>query len=334
MLKVKNIVILGGGSWGTALAISLAKKGLAVDLWCRNTAQAEEMRVTRLNKKYLPNASLPENIRILTDLKEAVAGKDIVVLAVTSQSIRAVAEDIKPLVDDKMIIVNVAKGLEIGSNLRLSQVVGEILPKNPFVALYGPSHAEEVSIGMPTGLVAASENMEAALAVQDVFISASLRVYTNHDLIGVEIGGALKNIIALANGIAVGLGYGDNTQAILLTRGLAEITRLGVALGAKAATFQGLTGIGDLVVTCNSLHSRNRRCGVALGQGQKLEDVLKNMGMVVEGVKTTKAAVELAEKIGVSMPIAEQMYGVLFGDVDVKVVVERLMLRDKKNELE
>ena len=334
MLKVKNIVILGGGSWGTALAISLAKKGLAVDLWCRNTAQAEEMRGTRLNKKYLPNASLPENIRILTDLKEAVAGKDIVVLAVTSQSIRAVAEDIKPLVDDKMIIVNVAKGLEIGSNLRLSQVVGEILPKNPFVALYGPSHAEEVSIGMPTGLVAASENMEAALAVQDVFISASLRVYTNHDLIGVEIGGALKNIIALANGIAVGLGYGDNTQAILLTRGLAEITRLGVALGAKAATFQGLTGIGDLVVTCNSLHSRNRRCGVALGQGQKLEDVLKNMGMVVEGVKTTKAAVELAEKIGVSMPIAEQMYGVLFGDVDVKVVVERLMLRDKKNELE
>ena len=334
MLKVKNIVILGGGSWGTALAISLAKKGLAVDLWCRNTAQAEEMRGTRLNKKYLPNASLPENIRILTDLKEAVAGKDIVVLAVTSQSIRAVAEDIKPLVDDKMIIVNVAKGLEIGSNLRLSQVVGEILPKNPFVALYGPSHAEEVSIGMPTGLVAASENREAALAVQDVFISASLRVYTNHDLIGVEIGGALKNIIALANSIAVGLGYGDNTQAILLTRGLAEITRLGVALGANAATFQGLTGIGDLVVTCNSLHSRNRRCGVALGQGQKLEDVLKNMGMVVEGVNTTKAAVELAEKIGVSMPIAEQMYGVLFGDVDVKDVVERLMLRDKKNELE
>lgn len=334
MLRVKNIVILGGGSWGTALAISLAKKGLAVDLWCRNTAQAEEMRGTRLNKKYLPNASLPENIRILTDLKEAVAGKDIVVLAVTSQSIRAVAEDIKPLVNEKMIIVNVAKGLEIGSNLRLSQVVGEILPKNPFVALYGPSHAEEVSIGMPTGLVAASENREAALAVQDVFISASLRVYTNHDLIGVEIGGALKNIIALANGIAVGLGYGDNTQAILLTRGLAEITRLGVALGANAATFQGLTGIGDLVVTCNSLHSRNRRCGVALGQGQKLEDVLKNMGMVVEGVNTTKAAVELAEKIGVSMPIAEQMYGVLFGDVDVKDVVERLMLRDKKNELE
>ena len=208
------------------------------------------------------------------------------------------------------------------------------MPDNAFVALYGPSHAEEVSVGMPTGLVAASENMEAALAVQDVFISASLRVYTNHDLIGVEIGGALKNIIALANGIAVGLGYGDNTQAILLTRGLAEITRLGVALGANAATFQGLTGIGDLVVTCNSMHSRNRRCGVALGQGAKLEDVLKNMGMVVEGVNTTKAAVELAEKIGVSMPIAEQMYGVLFGDVDVRTVVERLMLRDKKNELE
>ena len=331
---MKNIVILGGGSWGTALAISLAKKGLEVDLWCRNIVQAEEMRTTRCNTKYLPNVSLPDNIRVMTDLKEAMMDKDIVVLAVTSQSIRTIAEDIKPMVSEKMIIVNVAKGLEIGSNLRLSQVVGEILPNNPFVALYGPSHAEEVSIGMPTGLVAASENMEAALVVQDVFISASLRVYTNHDLIGVEIGGALKNIIALANGIAVGLGYGDNTQAILLTRGLAEITRLGVALGANAATFQGLAGIGDLVVTCNSLHSRNRRCGVALGQGEKLDDVLRNMGMVVEGVNTTKAAVELAEKIGVSMPIAEQMYGVLFADVDVKSVVERLMLRDKKNELE
>ena len=334
MKVLKNIVILGGGSWGTALAISLARKGLAVDLWCRNEAQAEEMRETRFNKKYLPNVSLPDKIRILTDLNEAMQDKDIVVLAVTSQSIRSITETIKPIVNEKMIIVNVAKGLEIGSNLRLSQVVKEILPDNAFVALYGPSHAEEVSVGMPTGLVAASENMEAALAVQDVFISASLRVYTNHDLIGVEIGGALKNIIALANGIAVGLGYGDNTQAILLTRGLAEITRLGVALGANAATFQGLTGIGDLVVTCNSMHSRNRRCGVALGQGAKLEDVLKNMGMVVEGVNTTKAAVELAEKIGVSMPIAEQMYGVLFGDVDVRTVVERLMLRDKKNELE
>ena len=334
MKVLKNIVILGGGSWGTALAISLARKGLAVDLWCRNEAQAEEMRETRFNKKYLPNVSLTDKIRILTDLNEAMQDKDIVVLAVTSQSIRSITETIKPIVNEKMIIVNVAKGLEIGSNLRLSQVVKEILPDNAFVALYGPSHAEEVSVGMPTGLVAASENMEAALAVQDVFISASLRVYTNHDLIGVEIGGALKNIIALANGIAVGLGYGDNTQAILLTRGLAEITRLGVALGANAATFQGLTGIGDLVVTCNSMHSRNRRCGVALGQGAKLEDVLKNMGMVVEGVNTTKAAVELAEKIGVSMPIAEQMYGVLFGDVDVRTVVERLMLRDKKNELE
>ena len=334
MKVLKNIVILGGGSWGTALAISLARKGLAVDLWCRNEAQAEEMRETRFNKKYLPNVSLTDKIRILTDLNEAMQDKDIVVLAVTSQSIRSITETIKPMVNEKMIIVNVAKGLEIGSNLRLSQVVKEILPDNACVALYGPSHAEEVSVGMPTGLVAASENMEAALAVQDVFISASLRVYTNHDLIGVEIGGALKNIIALANGIAVGLGYGDNTQAILLTRGLAEITRLGVALGANAATFQGLTGIGDLVVTCNSMHSRNRRCGVALGQGAKLEDVLKNMGMVVEGVNTTKAAVELAEKIGVSMPIAEQMYGVLFGDVDVRTVVERLMLRDKKNELE
>lgn len=327
-----KIAILGGGSWGTALAISLAKKGIDVDLWCRNAAQAEEMTQSRFNMKYLPNAELPPKVRVVTDLAEAVRDKGMLVLAVTSQSVRAVSEEIKPLIDNKAIIANVAKGLELGSHLRLSEVTGQVLPDNPFVALCGPSHAEEVSIGMPTGLVAASHNREAALAVQDMFISPTLRVYTNDDLIGVEIGGALKNIIALANGIAVGLGYGDNTQAMLLTRGLAEITRLGVALGAKEATFLGLTGVGDLVVTCNSEHSRNRRCGEALGRGEKLADVLANMGMVVEGVNTTKAAVELAHRMNISMPIAEEMYEVLFNNKDVLGTVDRLMCRDKKNE--
>lgn len=331
---MSKVVVLGGGSWGSALAISLAKKGTRVDLWCRNADQAKEMESSRFNQKYLPNVELPQEVRVLSDLNEAVRGKAMVVLAVTSQSIRQVVMDIREMVNDEVIIVNVAKGLEVGSNLRLSQVVGEVLPHNPFVALCGPSHAEEVSIGMPTGLVAASTNREAALAVQDMFISPSLRVYTNDDLIGVEIGGALKNVIALANGIAVGLGYGDNTQAMLLTRGLAEITRLGVALGAQGATFLGLTGVGDLVVTCNSEHSRNRRCGEALGRGEKLDSVLANMGMVVEGVNTTKAAVDLAHKMNISMPIAEEMYEVLFKDDDVKLTVDRLMCRNKKNELE
>lgn len=329
---MENVAILGGGSWGTALAISLAKKKIAVDLWCRNTAQAEEMEKSRVNSKYLPNAELPEGVQVTADLKDAVSGKSMVVLAVTSQSVRQVSSDIKPWLAKDAIVVNVAKGLELGTNLRLSQVVEEVLPANPFVALCGPSHAEEVSIGMPTGLVAASHEREAALAVQDMFISPTLRVYTNDDLIGVEIGGALKNIIALANGIAVGLGYGDNTQAMLLTRGLAEITRLGVALGAKNATFLGLTGVGDLVVTCNSEHSRNRRCGEALGRGEKLGQVLSDMGMVVEGVNTTRAAVDLARKSSISMPIAEEMYSVLFNGDDVRGTVDRLMCRDKKNE--
>lgn len=329
---MRKIAVLGGGSWGTALAISLAKKGIGVDLWCRNAEQAMQMAESRCNMKYLPNAVLPDEVYVTADLAEAVMEKEMIVLAVTSQSVRAVSEEIKPLLNAGTIVVNVAKGLELGSHLRLSEVVAEVLPSNPFVALCGPSHAEEVSIGMPTGLVAASNNREAALAVQDMFISPTLRVYTNDDLVGVELGGALKNIIALANGIAVGLGYGDNTQAMLLTRGLAEITRLGMALGAKSATFLGLTGVGDLVVTCNSEHSRNRRCGEALGRGEKLSEVLANMGMVVEGVNTTKAAVELAHRMNISMPIAEEMYEVLFNEKDVLGTVDRLMCRDKKNE--
>jgi len=330
---MEKIAILGAGSWGTALAISLANNHHPNVIWCRNKAQAEEMQNHRTNQKYLKDVTLPETITVTNDLQDAIKDAKYIVLAVVSQSIREITEKIKNDISSDAILINVAKGLELETNLRMSQVVGEIV-SNPFVALYGPSHAEEVSKGMPTLIVSASDNEAAAKQVQDIFFSPSLRVYTNQDLIGVELGGALKNIIALANGIAAGLGYGDNCRAALLTRGLAEISRLGVELGGKPHTFLGLTGIGDLVVTCNSEHSRNRRAGFALGQGKKLDVVLEEMGMVVEGVYTTKAAVELARTLGVQMPISEQIYDVLFNDADVNQAVGMLMSRDKKGEEE
>jgi len=330
---MSKIAILGAGSWGTALAISLAKNQHPNIMWCRNELQAQEMQNERTNRKYLKDVTLPDGIEITNDLAKALKDAEYVVLAVVSQSIRETMEKIKDILPKDAILVNVAKGLEMGTNLRMSQVVGEIVD-NPFVALYGPSHAEEVSKEMPTVIVAASTNEEAAKKVQDIFFAPALRVYTNTDLVGVELGGALKNIIALANGIAAGLGYGDNCRAALLTRGLAEIARLGVMLGGKTNTFLGLTGIGDLVVTCNSEHSRNRRAGFALGQGKKLDVVLEEMGMVVEGVYTTKAAVELARSLNVSMPISEQIYDILFNDADVNQSLRLLMGRDKKSEEE
>ena len=234
------------------------------------------------------------------------------------------------------MLINTAKGLEVGSKLRMSQVVESVIAdsRQRFVALYGPSHAEEVGRGLPAAVVSCSENQAAAEAVQDLFMAPSFRVYTNDDLIGVEIGGAIKNVIAIATGIAIGLGVGDNAQAALLTRGMAEISRLGIALGADPLTFSGLTGIGDLVVTCTSRHSRNHRCGLALGQGKKLEQILEEMGMVVEGVKTTQATVELARELQISMPIAEEMYKVLFEDFPVQQAVQDLMSRNKKSERE
>lgn len=331
---MSKVVILGAGSWGTGLAVSLANKGQEVLLWCRNLKQAEQMCLSRENKKYLPNVSLPEKIQVITDLTLGISGADYVVLSVPSQSVRETAQKIKGILSDQAIVINTAKGLESESMLRLSQVIAAEIPnvENRFVALYGPSHAEEVGKNLPTAIVAASLNEEAAQKVQDLFMAPTFRVYTNSDLIGVEIGGALKNVVALATGIAAGLGFGDNAMAGLLTRGMTEIARLGVKMGADATTFSGLTGIGDLVVTCTSNHSRNRRAGVALGQGKSLDDVLVDMGMVVEGVKTTKAAVELARSLGVHMPIAEEMYRVLFENADVKVAVENLMGRSKKSE--
>ncbi|MBR5318727.1 MAG: NAD(P)H-dependent glycerol-3-phosphate dehydrogenase [Peptococcaceae bacterium] len=333
---MSKVTVLGCGSWGTALAIVLASKGQPVQMWCRRAEQADEMNSTRENKKYLPDVVLPEGIGVTTDLAFALEDTDYVVLAVPSQTLRENLNKIKDLLPEKAVLINTAKGLEVGTNLRMSQVVEDVIPGslNRFVALYGPSHAEEVGRAMPTAVVSCSVNAATAESVQDLFMAPAFRVYTNNDLIGTEIGGAIKNIIAIATGIAIGLGLGDNTQAALLTRGMAEISRLGTKLGADPMTFSGLTGIGDLVVTCTSRHSRNHRCGLALGQGKKLDEILNDMGMVVEGVKTTKATVDLARELGISMPIAEMMYKVLFEDFPVQQAVGELMGRNKKSERE
>ena len=333
---MSKVTVLGCGSWGTALAIVLAQKGQPVTMWCRREEQAAEMNNEHENKKYLPGVTLPEGIHVTNDVADALNDTDFVVLAVPSQTLRDNLNNIKEFLPEKAILINTAKGLEVGSNLRLSQVTNEVIPGSidRYVALYGPSHAEEVGREIPTAVVSCSQNIQVAEAVQDLFMAPTFRVYTNNDLIGTEIGGAIKNIIAIATGIAIGMGLGDNTQAALLTRGMAEISRFGVKLGADPMTFAGLTGIGDLVVTCTSRHSRNHRCGLALGQGKKLDEILNDMGMVVEGVKTTKATVELARELGISMPIAEEMYKVLFEDFPVQQAVSELMGRNKKSERE
>ncbi len=333
---MSKVTVLGCGSWGTALAIVLAQKGQPVTMWCRRAEQADEMNSTHENKKYLPGVTLPANIYVTNDLAKALDDVDYLILAVPSQTLRENLNSIKEMLPEKTVLINTAKGLEVGTKLRMSQVTESVIPGSldRFVALYGPSHAEEVGREIPTAVVSCSQNAQVAEAVQDLFMAPAFRVYTNNDLIGTEIGGAIKNIIAIATGAAIGMGLGDNSQAALLTRGMAEITRLGTRLGADPMTFSGLTGIGDLVVTCTSRHSRNHRCGLALGQGKKLDEILNDMGMVVEGVKTTKATVELARELGISMPIAETMYKVLFEDFPVQQAVVELMGRNKKSERE
>lgn len=265
---MEKVCILGAGSWGSALGLVLAKKGYEVSMWTLSQEQADKINKTKENIDYLPGVLFPNNITLTTSLEEAVLNSKIIVLAVPSQAIRSVSSNLKPFVKDEQIIVDVAKGLERGTGLRLSEVVAEELPNNPYVTLSGPSHAEEVARDIPTTVVVASENIEVAQIVQDMFMTPKFRVYTNPDIVGVELGGALKNIIAFGAGICDGLGYGDNAKAALMTRGIREIGRLGVKMGANLSTFSGLSGIGDLIVTCTSMHSRNRRAGILIGQGK------------------------------------------------------------------
>jgi len=335
--KKAAIAVVGAGSWGTALAIVLADNAHEVRLWSHNEDQVKEINEYHTNKKYLPEIILPELIVGYASLSDALAGAETVILAVPTKAIREVLRKIRAVQAVPITIAHVSKGIEPDTLLRITEMIKEEMPKEllkDVVVLSGPSHAEEVSLRHPTTVTVASDNMEAAEKIQDLFINHNFRVYTNSDVIGVEIGGALKNIIALAAGITDGLGYGDNAKAALITRGLAEIARLGTKMGANPLTFSGLTGIGDLIVTCTSVHSRNWRAGNLLGKGKTLEEVLDNMGMVVEGVRTTKAAYQLAKKYDVTMPITFALYNVLFNGKNPKDAVDVLMARGKTHEME
>lgn len=335
--KKESIAVIGAGSWGTALAMVLADNEHEVRLWGHTPVQITEINEFHMNKKYLPNILLPKAIIGFSSLEEALLGINTIILAIPTKAIREVIGKISVIRKEPLTIVHVSKGIEPDTLLRISEMIEEEMPSHlldSVVVLSGPSHAEEVSLRHPTTVTVSSKNMEAAERIQDLFINNNFRVYTNPDIVGVEIGGALKNIIALAAGITDGLGYGDNAKAALITRGLAEIARLGMKMGASPLTFSGLTGIGDLIVTCTSVHSRNWRAGNLLGKGQNLQEVLDNMGMVVEGVRTTKAAKQLSKKYEVNMPITDVLYDVLFNNVVAKDAVDILMARGKKHEME
>ncbi len=330
----EKIGVLGGGSWGTALAILLGKKGLDVDIWLRDEKQVDEIIKSGENKKYLPKVKLPENLNVMTDVEKAIFNKDIILLAVPTHGVRGTLMNFKKYINKDQVIVNVAKGIENDTLMRISEIVKEILPENKYAVLSGPSHAEEVAVDIPTTVVSASVHKSTAKYVQDVFMTPKFRVYTNPDIVGVELGGSLKNIIALGAGISDGLGYGDNTKAALMTRGIFEMARLGEKMGANPTTFSGLAGIGDLIVTCTSMHSRNRRAGILIGKGLDLDEAIKEVGMVVEGIRTTNSAYKLAKKHNINMPITEELYSVLYQGKDVKDSVPNLMERDKKHEME
>lgn len=312
------------------------KNGHDLTIWSFDKKEAEELKKTRQNKTKLPNILLPEDIKVTDDLREAVDNKDILILAVPSKAIRSVSKSLKNIIKDNQIIVNVAKGLEEDTLETMTDIIEEELKdKNPKVAvLSGPSHAEEVGRGIPTTCVVSAHNKELTLYLQNVFMNPSFRVYTSPDMLGVEIGGALKNVIALAAGIADGLNYGDNTKAALITRGIKEIASLGVAMGGEQSTFYGLTGLGDLIVTCASMHSRNRRAGILLGQGKTLDEAIKEVNMVVEGVYSAKSALMAAKKYNVEIPIIEQVNAVLFENKNAAEAVNELMIRDKKLEIQ
>ena len=331
-----KISVIGSGGWGIALTILLHKNGHDLTIWSFDKKEAEELKKTRQNKTKLPNILLPEDIKVTNDLKEAVDDKDILILAVPSKAIRSVSKSLKNIIKDNQIVVNVAKGLEEDTLETMTDIIEEELKdKNPKVAvLSGPSHAEEVGRGIPTTCVVSAHNKELTLYLQNVFMNPSFRVYTSPDMLGVEIGGALKNVIALAAGIADGLNYGDNTKAALITRGIKEIASLGVAMGGEQSTFYGLTGLGDLIVTCASMHSRNRRAGILLGQGKTLDEAIKEVNMVVEGVYSAKSALMAAKKYNVEIPIIEQVNAVLFENKNAAEAVNELMIRDKKLEIQ
>lgn len=327
-----NVSILGAGTWGTALAILLAGNGRKVTIWTKIEQEALMLTENRNNIKNLPGARLPEDVTVSLNLAEACKDKDVIVMAVASPYIRATAKLASPYIREGQVIVNVSKGIEDGTLHTLSEVIKEEIPQADIAVLSGPSHAEEVSRGVPTTIVVGAATMETAHLIQDVFMTDLFRVYTSPDIIGIELGGSLKNVIALAAGIVDGLGFGDNTKAALMTRGMAEISRLGMKMGGKMETFAGLSGFGDLFVTCTSKHSRNWNAGNLMGQGKTMEEATKIVGQVVEGINSARAALMLAQANNVEMPIVEQINLVLFENKSASDAVNDLLNRDRRKE--
>ncbi len=331
---MSRIGVIGAGSWGTALTVTLSNKGHEVKVFDKDEELIRSLRSERENIRYLPGVKIPDTVRFADSTEEALADAEVILFVVPTQVFRkALAEAIPYITDDK-IVVNVAKGIEQGSLMRMSEIAAEKGITDNYCVLSGPSHAEEVGIGLLTTVVATSSSLRTAERVQEIFSTDFLRIYTGDDIIGAELGGALKNIIALGAGITDGMGCGDNTKAALMTRGLAEIKRLGVALGARAETFSGLTGVGDLIVTCTSMHSRNRRCGIMIGEGMDPQEATEKVGMIVEGMFTTEAAYDLSRKVGVEMPITEGIYEVINGRKDARTALLDLMARKNRPEMD
>lgn len=335
-MTVIRVAVIGAGSWGTALANVTAENDVCTYLWVRRRELADEIRETQENKPYLPGVKLSPKIEVSTDIQKVASLADIIIIAVPSQTVRHMARKINGYLKKNAIVTSATKGIELNSFKRMSQILSEELPQcnQNIVALSGPSHAEEVIRNLPTAVVAASSRQSAAEVVQDVLMNSNFRVYTSADIIGAELGGALKNVIAICAGISDGLGFGDNTRAALMTRGIVEITRLGIKLGACPETFSGLSGIGDLIVTCSSQFSRNRKAGIDIGRGKTVKEVVESTNMIVEGINTAKAAFQLAKKIKIEMPITEQAYLVLFQRRDPATAVTSLMNRVGKHEHE
>ncbi|MFV0502807.1 MAG: NAD(P)H-dependent glycerol-3-phosphate dehydrogenase [Lachnospirales bacterium] len=327
-----KISILGAGSFGLSLSVALNYNGHDVTIWSINHSDAENLKKTRTDARYLKDVVLPEEINFTSSKEEATKGMDIIVIAIPSKFVRENLIWLKDYIEDTQILVNVAKGFDEKKDKRLSEVIDELLPNIKYAVLSGPSHAEEISKKMTTTLVVASNDLKTRELVQNNFSNDFLRLYTSDDIIGVELGGALKNVIAIGVGILEGAGLGDNAKAAMMTRGNAEITKLGVKMGASVHTFSGLTGMGDLIVTCSSMHSRNRRAGIMLGEGKKLKEILPEIGMVVEGVSSAKSADNLGKKYNVETPILSAVYDIIFNEKDAKDVLVELMNRSKKDE--
>lgn len=327
-----KVGVIGAGSWGTALTLLLNKNGHDVTVWSIDEKEVEMLSCEREHKSKLPGVKIPEEIGFTTDMEQTVKGKDFIVMAVPSAFTRSTAKRMAEYIAQDQIIVDVAKGIEEGTLMTLSQQIKEEIPQADVAVLSGPSHAEEVGRGLPTVVVIGARTKKTATYLQKMFMNQVFRVYISPDLLGMELGGSLKNVIALAAGMADGLGYGDNTKAALITRGIAEIAELGVAMGGAKETFAGLTGIGDLIVTCASMHSRNRRAGILIGQGKSMREAMDEVQMVVEGVYSTKAAVELGKKYNIPLPIVDQVNAILFEGKDPKTAVNELMVREGKIE--